>query len=246
MFKYLFCSLLIFFLLGIEPAFSQTGADSSATGENHSENSYLPKEDTGYLPKGPTRVVSAKQINVYMRNPDYIYANDPEYWKKRTPAEPGLINKLLSSVLFRWIVFISVIGIAMYGVYLLAKENSFSWLVHKRQQSRSDTSEVRESGEMDYDHAIRKCQEEGNYRSAIRYMYLRLIRTAGEKNGIPFRDSSTNTEIARTFGNHPMADEFRFLSMVYEYIFYGGFLPEKELYDSLKNKFEVFQQTLAV
>jgi hypothetical protein len=99
---------------------------------------------------------------------------------------------------------------------------------------------------MDYDEAIRKYQLEGNYRLAVRYLYLRLIRTAREKGGIQFRDSSTNAEITRAFGTHARAAEFRFLATAYEYIFYGGFIPKHDLFNMLKNKFETFQQTLSV
>ncbi len=246
MLKYLFCFLIVFFLRGVEPACSQTGGDSAVTEEISQDSLLIPKEDTGYLPKQPTREVSQRQTNSYLKNPDYAYANDPEYWRKQTPPEPGLLSRLMTSPVFRWMIFIGVIAVVLYGIYRLVLENNFSWLVRKGIQTHTETMEKPVDEETDYEAAIRKFQEEGDYRLAIRFLYLRLIQTVREKSGISFRDSSTNADIARAFGNHPLAGEFRYLSMAYEYIFYGGFLPKQELYNALKYKFEYFQQNLSV
>jgi hypothetical protein len=99
---------------------------------------------------------------------------------------------------------------------------------------------------MDFESAIRKYQAERNYRLAVRYMYLRLIQAAREKGGIQFRDSSTNAEIALAFGSNLKADEFRFLARAYEYVFYGDFIPDQEIFNMLKNKFEQFQKSISV
>ena len=100
-------------------------------------------------------------------------------------------------------------------------------------------------GPVDYDEAIRKYQAEGNYRFAIRYLFLRLIHSAMDKNIIQIRDSMTNTEIGRAFGQHPLASQFRYLATAYEYIYFGDFNLNKEVFDSLKTKFEVFQEKIS-
>jgi hypothetical protein len=246
MFKYLFCFLIVFFLRSVEPARSQTAGDSSAVEEISQDSLLIPKEDTGYLPKESTREVSQRQTKSYLKNPDYAYANDPEYWRRQAPQEPGLLNRLLTSAGFRWIFFIGLISFVLYGIYRLVLENNFSWFVRKGIQSHTEATENLADEETDYDAAIRKFQEAGDYRLAVRFMYLRLIQTVRERSGITIHDSSTNAEIGRALGNHPLAGEFRYLSMAYEYIFYGGFLPKQELYDDLKNKFEYFQQNLSV
>jgi hypothetical protein len=237
MFKYQFCFLIIFSFAGIETACSQTSTDSAETIELIPDSLHKPVAGNGDFLLDSVRQVSQRQVNSYLTDPDYAYANDPEYWKKKLPQDQGAV---------RWIILSAVFALVLFGIHQLVKENDFSWLVRKGKQTGTRTADTPPDKEADYDAVIRKFHEEGNYRLAIRYMYLRLIRTAREKSGIQFRDSSTNAEIARAFGNNPLAGEFRFLSMAYEYIFYGGFLPKPELYDTLKNKFETFQQTLTV
>jgi hypothetical protein len=249
MFKYIFCFLLFLFLQDINPGFSQSGSDSVETVEESPDSLYMPLADSRYTPVVPIREVAQKQVDVYLKNPAYAYANDPAYWGKETKSKPGFLSRLFNSSLVAWVILLGVLGLfglVLYGIYLLAKENSFSWFTRNVKKINSDSDELLTDKRLDYEETIRKYQEEGNYRMAIRYMYLRLIHTAREKGGIQFRDSSTNAEIARAFGNHPKAGEFRWLATAYEYIFYGDFLPKQELFDTLKNKFETFQQTLSI
>lgn len=246
MFKYFLGFFVFFFQPVMEPAFAQSGGDSVETAGISSDSLSMQVSDNGYLSSVSIREVPKKQVDSYLKNPDYAYANDPEYWKKQTPQEPGTFLRFLFSAPVRWIFFFGMIGIILFGIYQLARENNFRWLTREGKKNNFATDEQLSDEKMDYDQAIHRYQAEGNYRMAVRYMYLRLIRTAREKSGISFRDSSTNAEITRAFGNHPQAGEFRFLATAYEYIFYGGFLPEPELFNLLKNKFEVFQQTLTV
>jgi hypothetical protein len=246
MFKYFFCFLIIYFLRGMLPVYSQTNGDSVETVVIDPDSIYRPVMDSGYLFLDSIREVDHRQVNSYLLNPDYAYANHPEYWKKQPHQDPGIFVRILNSALLRWMIFLGVITVVLYGIYQLAKENNFSWLTRKGKQNSSDSEQDLPDEKMDYDTAIQKYQGEGNYRLAVRYMYLRLIHTAREKGGIQFRDSSTNAEIVRAFRTHTKADEFRFLVMAYEYVFYGGFIPKQELFEVIKNKFEVFQQTLSV
>jgi hypothetical protein len=246
MHKYLIFFLCIFFLRGTEPAYSQAAGDSVETYDINPYSLYRLKAGSGYQPSNPIRKVDRNQVKSFLLNPDYAYANDPEYWKKQTPPRPGIISRILNSAFMKWTLLLAVIGVVLYGIYQLAKENNFNWFSRTGKQNQSETLETVSGEEMDYDTAIRKYQAEGNYRLAVRCMYIRLIHTVREKTGISFRDSSTNAEIARAFGTHPLAGDFRFLAMAYEYIYYGGFIPRKELFESIKSRFDAFQQNLSV
>ena len=260
MFKTTFCFLVIFLLTAHQSVHSQSGkeaADSTIDSVQTSDDSsvyveeantdslLLPVADSIYMPAEIIREVPAGQLSKYLKDRDYAYANDPEYWKKQPPPKPGLINQFLNTPVFRWLIFIGVIGVVLFGIYQLAKENNFTWFSRKGTQQKDGPAEISPDEETDYEAAIRKYQSEGNYRMAVRYLYLRLIRSVKEQGGIIFRDSSTNAEILRAFGNHAQAGDFRYLAIAYEYIFYGDFNPRPDLFDMLKNKFELFQQKIS-
>jgi hypothetical protein len=238
MIKHLFLILFIFFSQGIETGFAQTIEDTALKIQvNDSIGKYSP----AYI----LREVSQRQANSYIKNPDYAYANNPEYWRPEEQPEPGIFSRLFGSRLFQWIIFILFTGVLLYGIYQLAKENNLRWLKRKGKQNDTETVANALDEVIDYDDLILKYQREENYRLAVRYLYLRLIRTIREKGEIQIRDSSTNTEIARAFATHPGSDDFRYLATAYEYIFYGDFIPQQDLFNRIKNRFENFQHTLS-
>lgn len=234
-----FSGILILFFLTASVARAQSSADSIVTTDS------FPLTGDRYLSTFSPRSVPQRDVNKYLKDPDFAYANDSSYWKENTsPANPGLLSRLIGSRLFRWLIFSAMIAVVLFGIYQLAKESNFRWFARNNWSQQSDPEESGSGETIDYNEAIRKYRQEGNYRQATRYLYLRLIQTARKQGGITFRDSSTNAEITRAFGNHPQAGEFRSLATAYEYIFYGGFIPEPALFEQLSNKFEHLQKIL--
>ena len=255
--------LLVFFLSGAEILYAQTGKDSAEISEENNPRDTIPGDEpetlvinpyslyrvkvrSGFSPSDTVRSVNRDTVSSYLANSEYAYANDSAYWAQKFSQKPGLGFRILSGPYLRWILLSGMIVLVLFGIYRLARENNFSWLSRKNSVYHTGLPEGTAEKEMDFEKLILHYQTEGNYRMAIRFMYLRLLRTAGTKNGIKIRDSSTNAEIALAFANHPIAPEFRFLSRAYEYVFYGGFTPQKELFYSLKNRFEDFQKTISV
>lgn len=256
--------LLMFFLSGAGLLYAQTGNDTTETNEGNISRDtitgdvpetlvinpyslYRVKVRSGFTSSDTIRYVKKNKIGSYLGNPDYAYANDSAYWAtQKFSQEPGLGYRILSGPYLRWILLSGMIVLALFGIYRLARENSFSWSSRKNSVYHSGSPEDTAETIPDYEALILRYQSDGNYRMAIRYMYLRLLQTAGAKSGIQIRDSFTNADIALAFGTHPLKSEFRILSGAYDYVFYGGFTPGKELYNSLKNKFEDFQKTISV
>ena len=219
--------------------------DSSSTVDTVNDGIDQPVEDSLFLTTGQIREVPEKQVNRYKKSPDYAYANDPQFWRKESPQEPGFLWKMLFSRTLWWILLTVTAGLVLYGIYQLAKENHFSLLIRKQNPDLADRGEGLTEERMDFDEVIRRNQSEGNYRMAIRFLYLRLIQVLRDKGGFAFQDSSTNAEITRAMGKHPQAKNFRWLATAYEYTFYGGFHPNQELYETLKTEFDTFQKILS-
>jgi hypothetical protein len=274
MFKYFFRILLIFFISYPGNVYSQARTDSSVvSGDSVSsqpdsslsavdssgiasdavtylkgDDPSMPVMDSTYLNTYALREVSQSKVDKYRTDRDYEYANDPEYWEKdkvQNNSGSSLFLNLLRNKIFQWILFLAVIAVIIYGIYVLARENNFRWFGRRIEQPQRDQPDSLLQGPVDYDEAIRKYQAEGNYRFAIRYLFLRLIHSAMDKNIIQIRDSMTNTDIGRAFGQHPLASQFRYLAKAYEYIYFGDFILTEKVFDSLKTKFEVFQEKIS-
>jgi hypothetical protein len=219
-----------------------TSIDPGTTAESMNKSRYRPVADSLFSPSGLVREVPAKEVNSLKKNPDYAYANDPAFWRTAAPPEPGMLFRILFSRTLGWILLTLTAGLVLYGIYQLAIENHFGLLIRKGKRDPADTDQGIPAEKMNFDEAIQRSQEQGDYRMAVRFLYLRLIHILREKSGIPFNDSSTNADITGAMGNHPQAAKFRWLATAYEYIFYGGFLPNREMYDKLKDNFEALQK----
>jgi len=275
MYKYFFRILLIFFASSPGTIYSQDRTDSTVSSEDSvsmqtdssssvvdssaiardaavtylsDDSLYRPVRDSSFLNTFTFREVSQPKVDKWLSDRDYEYANDPEYWKKdkiQNNSGPSSFWNFLRNKTFQWILFLGVIAVIVYGIYLLARENNFRWFSRSAKQSHQEEPTSLGAGPIDYDEAIRKYQAEGNYRFAIRYLFLRLIHSVTDKNIIQIRDSTTNTEIGRAFGQHPLASQFRYLATAYEFIYFGDFNLNKEIFDSLKLKFELFQEKIS-
>jgi hypothetical protein len=267
MFKYFFSILFFIFFCGTGPGFSQAAADTipttvdsggtvnadstattnvMPTGEENENSAYRPVRDSVFPDQYTLRQVSQAKLNKYLSDPDYAYANDPQYWKEDdVQQKPGSFWNFLNYKVFQWILFLGVLSLILYGIYHLARESNFRWFTRTPKRNNFTGKEPVSDEKVDYEEAIQKYQLEGNYRMAVRFMYLRLIHTASEKNFIQIRDSTSNAEITQAFGAHPQAAEFRFLATAYEYIFYGDFHPGQQLFEGLQTRFLAFQQILS-
>ena len=263
MFKFLTYVVLCLncFLLSSEPVYCQGDSiavdtvqttTDSVPEENAeariSDSLYFPVTDSLTIP-GNLRQVPDSKVKEDQRNPDFAYANDAAYWKEAPPPEPGLpdgVFRFLFSAGFRTLFFILFLLVVAYAIYRLSIENSFSWFKRSSKPASADntTGEEAEVSGVNLDEAILKYSEAGNFTVAVRYMYLKIIRTAFEKNAIQSKSSSTNADMVKAFQNPQQAKDFRYLATAYEYIFYGGFIPNQKQFDLLKQKFNSFHQTL--
>jgi hypothetical protein len=244
MVKYFFCFLIIFLSAGIQQLRPQTVNGPVETSQSGSRYLYQPVSDSSYSTTGVLREVPEKEFKKYSENGDYAYANDPEYWKKRVAPKPDFFSEILNGRPLRWIIFLLLTAVLFFGVYQLARENNFRWFSRKSKQSILGSEETIPDEDPDFEKTILKYHGEANYRMAIRFMYLRLIQTTRKSGRIRFANTSTNTQIGQAFVNHPQAAEFRYLARAYEYIFYGDFIPSREVYEMLRNRFETFQHTI--
>jgi hypothetical protein len=81
-----------------------------------------------------------------------------------------------------------------------------------------------------------------NYRQAIRYMYLKTLKVLSENNSITLHAKSTNQDYIRQMQKHHRLAQFRQLTRIYEYVWYGEFHPTEAQYEIISTNFNTFNQ----
>ena len=117
----------------------------------------------------------------------------------------------------------------------------------RKSASLNNTETVAEeqiTGETDFDSLIRTALQNNNYRHAVRYQYLRSLHYLAGKNLVELAPDKTNFQYVREIKNRDMQNEFASLTLNYEYVWYGEFSIENEVYQKIEKGFTGFNQKL--
>ena len=98
---------------------------------------------------------------------------------------------------------------------------------------------------INYQKEIDRAAGSGNYRLAIRLMFLRLLRDLADRNLIQYKQDNTNFDYMMQLQRSPVYNGFKRLARNYEYSWYGQFDIDIEKYTLIKSEFENFDQRMS-
>lgn len=180
-----------------------------------------------------------------MRNdPDFKYANDSSYWEKEKESEPGflswLFNTVSNSVFLKILLYIIVGLLVVFIVYQVVIANNFFIFSKKRRSRKRGEAESDVDEWENIDGKVNEAIAAGNYRTAVRYMYLKTLKVLSENNLIVLHAKSTNHEYVQQMYQHPEGAQFRQLTRIYEYVWYGEFIPNDSQFEKIRTNFNQF------
>jgi len=140
------------------------------------------------------------------------------------------------------IIFL-IISVALFGyiVFKLFLSNS-SFLSRSRKNIASDIAVVEEEDASDVDSLLRNAIKNGNYRLAVRYLYLQSLKRLSERKYIEINTNKTNYEYVTEIRKHKFANEFASLTLQYEYVWYGEYPVDERLFEQIQNSFTRFSK----
>lgn len=138
-----------------------------------------------------------------------------------------------------WIFYI-ILGLAViYLVYTLLNEGGTGLFSSGRNRSIKTFEDITAENieEADIHTLIKRAEKDNNYRLAIRYYYLLVLKTLSIKNHIKYEDDKTNAEYLSEIENKPFENTFAYTSYLYNYIWYGEFALNPNQYNKAKTNF---------
>jgi hypothetical protein len=160
--------------------------------------------------------------------------------RKKHPEDHSAINKIINSYpvqLFFWALAIIFICFILYKIIL---KNGFFDKSAKNIDENDNESPVAGLDHFSkYDSLIAEAEVKNDYNLATRYLFLQMLAMLADKEIIAFSPEKTNRNYLRELA----ADDqnvFSYLSLRYEYTWYGKFLISKTKYLGLKNDFSIF------
>ncbi|MFI5154289.1 MAG: hypothetical protein ACHQET_13200 [Chitinophagales bacterium] len=207
--------------------------DSSHDEENHSE------EDSTQFRSVPDSVLAS-----FHKDKDFAYANDPSFWvRKPVKKENNFLNDFFewaSSKSFRTILYVLIASLLVFALYKIVVENKMYIFYSPPSDGASAAKLDIDMDPVDLDGKIRQAILENDLNSATRWMYLKTLKIVNEAGLINFNMQSTSQDYVQQMQSSPLANDFSFLSRVFEKVCYGGFSLTWVQFHSVKNRFEQF------
>ncbi len=170
-------------------------------------------------------------------------------WRKLNQIIQGIfgetaLNKSaeFTTVLIRLFAII-LVGFLLYFIirYIMGKDGSFIF-GKKNKKLDINVQELHENiHEINFPESIAKFEHSGDYRSAIRYHFLFVLKKLSDKKLISWNPEKTNKDYATELKAPHLKNEFSSLSYIFDYVWYGEFSIEEQSYQKFKNQYQAFK-----
>jgi hypothetical protein len=217
-------------------------------------NDTLYVDTTLYFARPPMRADSVEAWKnlkefTYVKNMDSLLVAA----KKGQKQEPdndndegsSWLGRLLSSEATKYFFwFLGVFFVLFILFKLFLSEGAFR---RRTKKFTPDTAEMQEetiSSETDLQTLIRQALQAGNYRLAVRYNYLNTLYKLANRKLVELAADKTNYQYVREISNLNYQNDFAALTLNYEYVWYGEFEIEANIYQRIESGFSQFNNKL--
>lgn len=158
------------------------------------------------------------------------------------------------------VAFVTAIGVFLakifpfllggFVIYIILKtflgtEVKF-WNFKKQQKtlSKKIIYEDDDIDEIDLEGLLQTAINNKQYRLAIRYYYLSILKGLSDNNQIEYHKDKTNSEYQLEIKNKTTRVQFSYLSYVYSYVWYGEFAIDETNFKQVEKKYQSFKTNL--
>lgn len=184
----------------------------------------------------------------YLRNLDSLlkesqHSRDAELENTGVMKRVSFFQRLLSSGLMEivyWAIALAFVGLILYRLFLskgifIRKTKSFPFIDLPGNNIQGQA--------IDYESLIHQSCKLGDYRVAIRYLYLRTLAKLAERELLQLSPEKTNVQYVKEIGRDKQ-DEFASLALTYEYVWYGHFPVTQSEFTGMEKKYQAFFKKL--
>jgi hypothetical protein len=242
-----------------------TGAQTADTIYEYTEDSidevdFTPQKVQGSAaavatpPEYITRKFDNDFKNKY-KDPDFIYKYETvpkSLWQtflewlarlfKSDSNKPVNLDWL--EVFFKALAF-AVIGFVIYLIARSVLDKQGMWIFGRsRKKLRTQEADAENIHEMDFRQLIEETRTAGNYRLALRYYYLWVLKKLSVREIIDWHWDKTNTDYLYEIKDTTLRKDFEYLSYVYDHSWYGDFPVDEKSFTKAEKSFKKTLNTL--
>ena len=178
-----------------------------------------------------------------MKNLDRSLKERQEQARKKNKKTSRSVNvaPLFSIIeIVLWSLLIGALLFVLYRIFLSDRGLFTSPLRNKQLQ----VEEEQLTDDVYLDQQLQLAIKEGNYRLGIRFLYLQSLNKLSERGWLLLSPDKTNYQYVRELAKPQLKSAFARITLHYEYAWYGDFVIEKNVFDSIRKEFDQFQQSI--
>lgn len=195
------------------------------------------------------RSVPFKVVDSLKQSQDYAYANDPEYWTKKKPAEASgfweNFFRVISSDGFRWTMYIAFTALFLFIIYRILKVQGVFDRRNKKLKSEEEEHELADVSADSLEAKIRENFSLGNFREATRFHYLHLLKLLSLKEMIFLKSTATNHDYIIQMSKTDLQNDFSLLTNIYDHVWYGEADVNSDQYNRIDQYFTRIKERLS-
>lgn len=166
---------------------------------------------------------------------NYTTLSNPDNWFTRFKTwlndtlgklfqiENDLSNTQLTQILYRIVYAVIILVVIIILIRVILRKES-RWIFGKSPDEDLPFYRVEENlHEVDFTQWIAKAVKESNYRLAIRYYYLWLLKVMNDAQLISYDVQKTNNDYYKELKDQDIKVHFGHMVYLYNYIWYGSF-----------------------
>ncbi len=147
-----------------------------------------------------------------------------------------------AEIILRFFAII-IIGLVIYFLlkFLLGKDGNYFFGKKNKKLNVADQDLKENIHEINFPNSINEFERKKDYRSAIRYQFLFVLKKLSDKKLLEWNPEKTNKDYLAELKNKNQKSNFKELVYIFNNVWYGEFEVDEKSYSRFKEKFNRFQ-----
>ncbi len=211
------------------------------------------EEGTGKVPEPEWRIPDKESVESFKGDKSFDYSTPglrqwPE-WMQR------LIGKLFEffgssidfifSNEFGMVLLVIAVAVLIIAIYLRSRNMNLKTLFGRQKlQSEVPAFIAEDVNSMDFDTLIANSLSSGDYRMAIRFLYLRSLKTLSDNDVIRWQAGKTNYSYVHEIENKHIKNKFWDATRIFDFVWYGEVMPDEAKFEEIREFFQQFNTSI--
>lgn len=148
----------------------------------------------------------------------------------------------ITTVIIRLFAIV-LVGFLLYFIvkFLIGKNGNLFFGKRNKKLLITDEELHENIHEINFPESIAAFERSKDYRSAVRYQFLFVLKKLSDKKLILWNPEKTNKDYIAEFKISHLKDEFTNLSYIFDYVWYGEFSIDEQSYAKYREQYQSFK-----